>query len=138
VISAYHPQANGLVERENRNILSGLRKLLQDPSKDWDVSIYTITSANNANSKRAHNWLRSPFELMFWRHRKINVPSGRDINEKATELDSLSDEDVEKLLVAREEKLQEIQQTVLGDAKKHIVVEQVCRLSALSRLFSYY
>lgn len=57
------PTANGVLERENRNILSALRKLLQDPNAEWDVALYAVVAANNATAKRAHSWQRSPLSL---------------------------------------------------------------------------
>src|SRR5262249_4366607 len=48
-ISAYHPQTNGLVERENRNFRSALRKLsppnATKPDPDWDLKCYAIAQS---------------------------------------------------------------------------------------------
>jgi transposase InsO family protein len=122
VIAAYHPQANGLVERENRNILSSLRKILQDERKEWDVAIYSVACANNASAKRAHNWKHSPFELMFWRKPRLDSLQEKIEVEK---LDLLSDEEVESLMELRAQKVLAIQQVVLQGASESIKAEQV-------------
>ena len=121
VISAYHPEANGLVERENRNILSSLRKLLQDPDTEWDVALYAIVAANNATAKRAHGWQRSPFELMVWR--QPNIPLDECDTPEA--LDALSDGDIKDLMEIREKKVLSIQDVILRKTKASIEIEQV-------------
>jgi hypothetical protein len=125
VISAYHPQANGLVERVQRDYVNGLRKTIIDSGEDWDILIFGIASANNASPKRAHNWERSPFELMFWRKPQFRLPLDFDLDEKFQELFALSKKDINEIVTTRGTKLMEMQNVVLRKAKKNILAEQV-------------
>ena len=46
VTSAYHPQANGLVEHQNRTIKDSLVKVLEDKTEMWSQIIEGIHVAN--------------------------------------------------------------------------------------------
>ena len=62
-ISAYHPSANGLVERANRNVISILRKFVQNEPKKW--SIYLPYVAHVINSSVSETTKFSPFNILF-------------------------------------------------------------------------
>jgi transposase InsO family protein len=64
--TAYHPQANGQVERYNRKILASLRGYVAHRQEDWDDFTPTVTYDYNC---RLHSSLGIPlFELaLSWR-----------------------------------------------------------------------
>jgi len=49
VTSAYHPQANGLVERQNRTIKNSLVKVLEDNHEMWPQVIEGILFAHRVS-----------------------------------------------------------------------------------------
>ena len=61
ITSAYHPQANGLVERQNRHTTSIIRKAIER-EEDWYDCLTAIQWTNNSSRKEAIGM--SPFELM--------------------------------------------------------------------------
>ena len=84
--------------------------------------------------KRAHGNQRSPFEYMFWRKplAPFQLPDAEDEDEKVI-LDNL-DSDAEGEQEALEKKkasLEKIQDVVLGNARAHIIKEQVASLVRL-------
>ena len=63
--SAYHPQANGQVERYNRTILSMLRCYVEEHQNDWDRYASALTYAYNNHVHRGTG--TTPFELILSR-----------------------------------------------------------------------
>ena len=61
--TAYHPQSNGLVERFNRTLKEGLRKLCEKHKDDWDLYVQPFIKAYRDTPHVVTG--RSPFELMF-------------------------------------------------------------------------
>ena len=51
--TAYHPQANGQVERFNRTLLSGLRQYVAEHQKDWPQYVGPLTYAYNTQVHRS-------------------------------------------------------------------------------------
>ena len=70
VTGAYHPQANGLCERQNGATLASIRKSVQENIHDWHECLDGIAYAYRASSRRATG--RSPFEIFFGR--KMSLP----------------------------------------------------------------
>ena len=63
--TAYHPQANGLVERFNKTIVSMLRKFVAVNQTDWDVYIPYVLWAYNTTYQASTK--TSPYRLVFGR-----------------------------------------------------------------------
>ena len=66
ITSAYHPQANGLVERQNRTIKDSLVKVLNEHAPEWPYVIEGILFAHRASKHSSTKF--TPFFLMYNRH----------------------------------------------------------------------
>lgn len=69
--SSYHPQANGKVERVNRDLCTKLKILSEEMSENWDIILPQVELALNIRSHRATG--HTPFYLMFGR--TPNIPN---------------------------------------------------------------
>eukprot|EP00731_Ephydatia_muelleri_P003172 Em0001g3172a len=65
LITAYHPQSNGLVERFNQSLQNMLRKYMQEKKEKWDDYLDTCTFAYNTSRHESTKF--TPFEIMFGR-----------------------------------------------------------------------
>ncbi|CAK9301283.1 unnamed protein product [Gordionus sp. m RMFG-2023] len=104
VTSAYHPQANGMVERANRN------------QKDWPGVLPGIVFAYNTSRHESSKF--TPYEMMYGR--KDLLPC-EDDREPDTDLDDLSDTDYECNFQRRADNMKGIFKT----AAKNIVKAQL-------------
>jgi hypothetical protein len=82
--SAYHPQANGQVERMNRTIKQILACYTNTHHNDWDMHLSTVTFAYNTARNEATQ--HTPFEIVFGRQDTslfniINPVNNNDTNE---------------------------------------------------------
>ena len=66
ITSAYHPQANGLVERQNRTIKDSLVKVLNEKATDWPYTIDGILFAHRVSKHSSTKY--TPFFMMYNRH----------------------------------------------------------------------
>ena len=66
VTSAYHPQTNGLCERQNRLIKDSLIKVLNGKPEEWPYVIDGVLFAHRVNIHKSTKY--SPFYLMYNRH----------------------------------------------------------------------
>ncbi|CAK9292697.1 unnamed protein product [Gordionus sp. m RMFG-2023] len=65
VTSAYHPQANGMVERVNRTIQNALLKCIKDDQLIWTNALPGIIFAYNTSLHESSKF--TPYELMYGR-----------------------------------------------------------------------
>ena len=63
VTSAYHPQANSLVERQNQTIKKAIIKVLNENVKSWVSALDRIHFALRAKVRASMGY--SPFFLMY-------------------------------------------------------------------------
>ena len=63
VTSAYHPQANGLVERNNRTIQNSLLKVLNQKPEDWPDALPGVLFAYNTSRHKSTRY--TPFFLLY-------------------------------------------------------------------------
>ena len=62
--TAYHPQVDGLVERQNRTLQDILSSFVSQHRDDWDLWIDIAVYAYNTSPQESTGF--SPFELVFW------------------------------------------------------------------------
>ena len=74
--TAYSPWTNGLVEVQNRNLGTHLRKFLHDTPKDWAFQVHMYAYAHNSQPLSELNV--SPREIVF--HTRPRVPLTFDLN----------------------------------------------------------
>ena len=74
--TAYSPRTNGLVEAQNRNLGTHLRRLLHDIPKDWAFQVHIYAYAHNSQPFSELNI--SPHEIVF--HTRPRIPLTFDLN----------------------------------------------------------
>lgn len=127
ITSAYHPQANGLVERQNRTIQGSLLKVLGNNQDRWPEALNGVLFA--FRTARHKSTGHTPFEMMYGRKAVLPIenqffpvavqedPSVVDFT--AEEFSVNEDEFKENLML-----IQNAQRIVHEDAAKNIVKAQ--------------
>ena len=92
ITGAYHPQANGLCERQNRSTLDALRKAVMEKESDWVRVLDPIAYSFRAAPKRALGF-KSPFEVMFGRPMRLLV----DLRDETGEVRDIDDEEFDTI-----------------------------------------
>ncbi len=65
ITSAYHPQANGMVERFNQTLQRSLVKVVNSNQSNWDEKLDGILFAYRTSQHQSSKF--TPFELMYCR-----------------------------------------------------------------------
>ena len=100
LITPYHPRANGLVERKNKEISRMIKKYIQGSSGAWEHWLPVVQLALNA--KINHRTKSSPFSLMYSR------PFNDFVDYRAS--DSIADD--LKFIESRLEKSKELSEVI--------------------------
>lgn len=83
VTSAYHPQSNGLCERQNRTIKDSLVKVLEENPAKWPDVIDGVLFAHRASIHSSTKF--SPFYLMYNRHPTLPIDVKYDLIKEPTD-----------------------------------------------------
>ena len=87
VTSAYHPQSNGLVERQNRTIKNSLEKVLEDNPSHWPFIIEGVPFAHRVSKHNSTKY--SPFMLLYNREPVLPI----DIKYKLSSAENMDSDD---------------------------------------------
>lgn len=71
ITSAYHPQTNGLCERQNRTIKDSLIKVLEEKAEHWPEVIDGVLFAHRVSVHTSTKY--SPFFLLYNRHPTLPI-----------------------------------------------------------------
>ena len=133
VTRAYHPQANGLVENQNKKTLSRLRRMI-DKTKNWLVHLNDICF--NCNNFRHASTKFTPSQVFLgwqptsyfqmqkrreWGQEVPLSPGGRDVEE--------SEEDLEEYV----QQIEKAHQLVWGEAVNNIHKAQAVQKAAYDK-----
>ena len=95
VTSAYHPQANGLVERQNRTIKNSLVKVFQDNHEMWPQINEGILFAHRVSRHSSTKY--SPFMLMYNREPVLPIDVKHNLDkDESKERENIGDGDEEQ------------------------------------------
>ena len=85
ITSAYHPQANGLVERQNRTIKNSLVKVLDENPTQWPHVLDGVLFAHRSSKHSSTKY--TPFFLLYNRHPVLPVDIKYDTSAVADDTD---------------------------------------------------
>ena len=120
VTSAYHPQANGLVERQNRTIQVSMLKVLEGEQERWPDALQGVLLA--FRTARHKSTGQTPFEMLYGRKALLPIeneafPQGGTDAEVITTDESPVDE---KKLQEQLSRILNIQSVIHQEAAKSI------------------
>nr|XP_047123400.1 uncharacterized protein LOC124806478 [Hydra vulgaris] len=122
--SAYHPQANGLVERQNQSIKRTLVKVLEDSALEWPFIIDAVLFSMRIRKHKSTGF--SPFELLYQREPFLPIDIDQnliDYNDNATLIED--DSQNKKTILETFNKMNEMKKCIFDEAYENIQKSQV-------------
>lgn len=116
--SAYHPQANGLVERMNRTMMQSVERLVAAHQSDWDVCL-PITLWGYRTSMHASTRL-TPFLVLYGREARMPVDILSAANTSMATPEAAADDEASlaTLATARIDNLQQVHELALSNIER--------------------
>ena len=105
--TAYHPQGDGLVERQNHTLRDILSSFVSEHKDDWDLWIDIAVYAYNTSPQESTGF--SPFELVFGHPARLPIEHTLGVPLKNPSLQSEYAKDLRKALCS-----------VKGAAEEHL------------------
>ena len=125
ITSAYHPQSNGLVERNNRTVQNWLLRVLAEKHDEWPKALPGVVCSYNTSKNKTT--LVTPFYLMYGRKARIPLDSecldGDDDCEEVPTTDIIVDVD-DQALTARISAINDVRERVFPKVAANIKVAQ--------------
>ena len=113
--AAYHPEANGKVERTNRDLMIKIRIITEELNDEWDILLPTVEMALN---NRQHRGTRvPPFLLMFGRTPRLPMNIFKLDNQETDEVPVFTNED--DFFLAKRRTAREVVQQVERNLQKY-------------------
>jgi hypothetical protein len=127
ITSAYHPQANGLTERSNRTIQTGMLRILSEHQDRWDKVLPGVLFAYRTSVQKSTQY--TPFYLMYGRHAKLPVDCELecivdDVEREAEIAVPITDESAEDDIQSRLTSINYVRTAISKDATDNIVKAQ--------------
>ena len=89
--SNYYPQGNGQAESSNKNLMTIVKKIVDENKKSWDSKIKHALWADRITKKAATG--KSPFELVYGLEARVPVhlrlPTYGSMEDLSTEQDAI-------------------------------------------------
>ena len=114
ITSAYHPQANGLAERNNRTIQSCLLKTLQQRQTEWMRALPGVVFAYNTSRQKSTKF--TPFYLMFGRQARLFI----EMEDESTDV---FDEEIDSTCILPEDDIDHDQFQINMESNKRFVYQ---------------
>ena len=124
VTSAYHPQSNGLTERNNRTIQTAMLRVLSDNQEQWVKVLPGVLFAYRTSVQKSTGY--TPFYLLYGRQAKLPlecelVDCGED--EEGTAM-MVIDDSTESEIAARLRAINHLRTAISKDASENIIKAQ--------------
>jgi hypothetical protein len=124
ITSAYHPQANGLTERNNRTIQSSLLRVLSVNQDEWVKALPGVLFAYRTSVQKSTGY--TPFFLMYGRQAKLPIEcESLEVTESDdTPAALILDEADDSELQARLKSITQLQTAIAKDASDNVLKAQ--------------
>ncbi|KAL3689424.1 hypothetical protein R1sor_015733 [Riccia sorocarpa] len=134
LITPYHPQANGQVERINRVLLSTIRKTVERNPKDWDKRLIGAVWAYCTTYKTTTG--QSPFQLVYGQEAilpiefmlpTLRVLTGYSDKPDSTDPDLTIKERIHQLHLLEETRIIALYKQYVAQSRRKAIFDRLCK-----------